>query len=114
MPFDEELSITAQGNDGEVAALPTTADIGVQTTECFDDYYQLKEEVAQLKARIESSLFRLSNMKLDNKKIQFYTRFPNHETLMNCYIFLGPAVNHLNYWGSGVSDGSEKSCKGRS
>ena len=52
-------------------------------------------------------------MKLDDKKIQFYTGFPNHDTLMNCYNFLGSAVNHLNYWGSGASDGSEKSCKGR-
>ena len=48
-----------QGNDGEDAALPTTPDVGVQTTECFDDYYQLKQEGAQLKARIESSLSEL-------------------------------------------------------
>ena len=38
VPSDKELSIIAQGNDGEDAALPTTADIGVQTIECFDDY----------------------------------------------------------------------------
>ena len=113
-PSDEELDIVAEGSSGEDAAFPTTNDIGVKTTECFDDYYQLKEEVTQLKARIGPSLFEVLNINLDSKKIQFYTGFPNYNTLVNCYIFLGPAVNCLNYWGSGVSDGSEKSSTGRS
>ena len=52
-------------------------------------------------------------MKLDDKKIQFYTGFPNHDTFINCYDLLESAVNHVNYWGNGVSDGSEKSCTGR-
>ena len=47
---------------------------------------------------------------MDSKnKIQFYTGFPNYDTLMYyCHKFLGPAVNCLNYWCSSVSDGSEK------
>ena len=75
VPSNEEPSFCTQGNNGEDPALPTTADIGVQTRERFDDYYWLKEEVSQLKARIESSRFRLSNMKLDDKRFSFIPDF---------------------------------------
>ena len=44
--LDEELDIVAERSYGEDASLPTTADIGVQTTECFDNYYQLKQELS--------------------------------------------------------------------
>ena len=32
--------------------------------------------------------------------ILFYTGFPNNATLIACYNYFGPAVNHLVYWGS--------------
>ena len=44
--LDEELGIVAEGSCDEDASLRTTTDVGVQTTECFDNYYQLKQEVA--------------------------------------------------------------------
>ena len=39
VPSDEEPSFCVQGNDGEDAAFSTTADVSVQTTKRFDDYY---------------------------------------------------------------------------
>ena len=89
---------------------PATADVGVETTEHFDDYYQLKEEIVQLNSKM---FFRISHIADDNKKVQFYTGFTSYNTLLVCYNFLGPAVNSLNYWGSG-NKSSKKSPGGKS
>ena len=86
---------------------PATADVGAER---FDDYYQLKEEIVQLKSKM---FFRISLIVDDNKKVQFYTGFTSYNTLLVCYNFLGPAVNSLNYWGSG-NKSSKKSPGGKS
>lgn len=48
-----------------------------------------------------SSKFRLANIASSDQDIQFYTGFPNYASLNACFEYLGPAVDHLNYWRGG-------------
>ena len=42
-------------------------------------------------------MLRLNNMKYDNCKLAFFTRFPNYGALEAFYRFLRPAIDALNY-----------------
>ena len=88
--------------------------VAVQTTENICSYSELQNEIAELKQKLVSSTFRLSNIMQNDQKILFYTGFPNYYTLKACYDCLGPAVNSLHYWGSMQSTTEGKSSRGRS
>ena len=47
--LDEELDVVAEGSYGEDASLPTTDDVGIQTSGCFNNCYQLKQEITEPK-----------------------------------------------------------------
>ena len=88
----------------EEATTPTNSvHAATQTLDTLYSYAQLQDEITVLLQKVASSLFRLSNIEHDDRKVQFYTGFPNYRTLKACYDFLGPAVNSLNYWGSNRS-----------
>ena len=40
----------------------------------------------------------IDNILKDDSKVQFYTGFPSKEHLQICFEFLGPVVNHFQYW----------------
>ena len=42
------------------------------------------------------------------KLVQLYTGFKSYEHLLLFYEFLGPSVNHLNYWGKKKTTTSRK------
>ena len=73
----------------------------------------MQDEITVLRQNVASSLFWLSNIEHDDRKVQFYTGFPNYRTLKACYDFLGPAVNSLHYWGSNRSVTMRKNLGGR-
>ena len=43
--------------------------------------------------------FRLEQISNSDHLIQFYTGFVSHQVLMHFFVFMGPAVNRLTYWG---------------
>ncbi len=104
----------SDSEESEVSSsdITPTADIAVQTAESMSSFSQLQAEVTELKQKLDSSLFRVSNISQDDQKIQFYTGFPNYSTLVACYEFLDPGVESLNYWGSSKHTISERKSSG--
>ena len=63
----------------------------------------LEKENASLKRSVEIASkkpFRLEDIAADDHLVQFYTGFPSYVVLAAFFDFLGPAVNHLKYWGA--------------
>ena len=46
------------------------------------------------------SHFRIETIQNDDKMVSFYTGFTSYMVFCAFYEFLGPAVDHLNYWGA--------------
>ena len=66
----------------------------------------LEAENQKLKAQIESAKpmhFRLENIMNNDALVRFYTGFISYDVLVAFFAFLGPAVNHLHYWGTSTS-----------
>ena len=85
-------------------------EVGVQTVENSQILSSLQTKIGTLEAEIinlnmklSASMFRLSEISTNPEKLQFYTGFQNYATLKIFFDSLGPAVNHLNYWGSEIA-----------
>ena len=53
--------------------------------------------------------FCIEQIQHDDKLVQFYTGFSSFRLFLAFFELLGPAVDHLNFWGS--KDGARKRCK---
>ena len=60
----------------------------------------LEAENARLKSEPQKAHFRLEDIKHDDNLVRFYTGFVSYTIFIAFFEFLGPVVNHLNYWGS--------------
>jgi len=60
---------------------------------------QLKETVKTLEAELTETKFCIENISKDDQDLMFYTGFSSCISFKTCYDFLGPAVDHLKYWG---------------
>lgn len=63
----------------------------------------LEQENAGLKRSLEASCkksFRLEDISHSDQLVRCYTGFPSYVVLMAFFDFLGPVVNHIQYWGS--------------
>ena len=61
----------------------------------------LESENSRLKALPKQKhYFRIENICEDDKKVTFYTGFGSYSIFCAFFDFLGPVVNHLNYWGA--------------
>ena len=63
----------------------------------------LEQENASLKRSLESCSkrpFRLEDIAQNDQLVRLYTGFPSYDVLLAFFEFLGPAVNHLKYWGT--------------
>ena len=60
----------------------------------------LEAENAQLKSAHKIAHFRLEDIKHDDNLVRFYTGFVSYAIFIASFEFLGPVVDHLNYWGS--------------
>ena len=61
----------------------------------------LESETKKLKeAPKRKHLFNIEDIQHDDKMILFYTGFVSFRIFSAFFEFLGPAVDHLNYWGS--------------
>ena len=58
------------------------------------------------KEQTESTPFRVEQIQHDDKLVRFYTGFISLSVLLALFVFLGPAVDQLCYWGS--KDGQQK------
>ena len=58
-------------------------------------------EVKQLKKQeTKVKKFSLESVQHDDNLLRFYTGFVSYSVFLAFFEFLGPVVNHLNYWGS--------------
>ena len=61
----------------------------------------LEAENSSLRAKAaDKKYFRVKDIQHDDKLVRFYTGFVSYALFLAFYEFLGPAVDHLNYWGS--------------
>lgn len=63
----------------------------------------LEAQNAQLKAETRQQVrphFRMEDVQNDDKLFRFYTGFASFSIFLAFFEFLGPVVDHLNYWGS--------------
>lgn len=63
----------------------------------------LKAQVGKMQKELDQykqQEFRLENFKDDNSAIQFYTGFPNYESLLAFHDYIQPKVAKLQYWGA--------------
>ena len=64
----------------------------------------LEAENAQLISQKSKKLyFQIEDVKNDDKLVRFYTGFISYAVILSSFEFLGPAVHHLNFWGSNES-----------
>ena len=76
----------------------------------------LEAENQKLKSQIESTkpmFFRLENIRDNDALVRFYTGFVSYNVLVAFFEFLGPAVNHIHYWGTSASHRISTSHPGR-
>ena len=66
----------------------------------------LEAENARLKSEPQKAHFLLKDIEHDDNLVRFYTCFVSYAIFIAFFEFLGPVVNHLNYWGS-----KERICK---
>ena len=60
----------------------------------------LEAENSRLKSVPQTKHFRLEDIEHDDDLVRFYTGFVSYCVFIGFFEFLGPVVNHLNYWGS--------------
>ena len=60
----------------------------------------LEAENARLKSEPQKAHFQLEDIEHDDNRVRFYTGFVSYAVFIAFFEFLGPVVNHLNYWGS--------------
>ena len=58
------------------------------------------EHARQRTQQKDKNYFRLEDIQHDDKLVRFYTGFVSFMVFLAFFEFLGPAVEHLNYWGS--------------
>ena len=62
----------------------------------------LESEKKKTVSKKDKQYFRIEDIQHDDKLVQFYTGFTSFALFLAFFELLGPAVNHLNYWGSKV------------
>ena len=65
----------------------------------------LQSENQRLKKELQKAIetlqhFRVEHIKYNDKLVHFYTGFASFMVFSAFFTFLGPVVNHLNYWGA--------------
>ena len=60
----------------------------------------LEAENTKLKSQSKKRPFRIEDIKHDDRLFRFYTGFVSYAVFLTFFQFLGPVVDHLNYWGS--------------
>ena len=64
--------------------------------------------ISRAQPRPVLSYFRLECIVHDHSLVRFYTGFGSYELLLAFFEFLGPFVDHLNYWGSKQRRGEKR------
>ena len=60
----------------------------------------LEADNTQLKSQSKKRQFRIEDIKHDDRLLRFYTGFVSYAAFLAFFEFLGPVVDHFNYWGS--------------
>lgn len=113
-PKDRRCTTRADtGNRGgglEADSTPVNVDVGLQTEiisskerDLLDRIDELEAKLKEKDGQLEKQTFRLMNIKDDDAKVLFYTRFNSYRTFGAFFCFLGPAVNSLCYSSKNVT-----------
>ena len=117
-PFNDNEECS-EGNDSVKTkdASTLTAVVGEEIEELIKECKLLRRDLAECETKLKAAELRISSVRFDDKKIQFYTGFASYKMFKAYYDFLGPAVDNLTYWDSGKGAesiaGCEKGSKGR-
>lgn len=96
-----DTSSNASDEEESSEEMPIMVDAEIQVSDHSKNVIaELSKKISCLKEQLHASKFCLVNICEDDKKVLFYTGFPNYATLKVCYDYLGPAVHKLIYWGS--------------
>jgi len=60
----------------------------------------LESEKKKMDSKKDKQFFHIQDIQHDDKLVQFYTGFTSFTLFLAFFELLGPAVHHLNYWGS--------------
>ena len=63
-------------------------------------------------SQTDTSRFCIEQIKDDKGLVHFYTGFEDYEILMICFNFLGPSVQHLQYWNSNKTSKDTQETRG--
>ena len=64
--------------------------------------------ISRAQPRPVLTYFRLERIVHDDSLVRFYTGFGSYELILAFFEFLGPSVDHLNYWGSKQRSGEKR------
>ena len=65
------------------------------------------QEKAEMCETYKNQVLDLNEMKSNPKQIQFWTGFPNYETMYSLFVFLEPRARNLKYWRGSSTSNSE-------
>ena len=86
---------------GSSSAQSTSAESLVINRALLARIEMLEAENASLKKQQNViSYFRIESIQHDDKLIRFYTGFVSYTVYLAFFEFLGPVVDHVNYWGA--------------
>ena len=95
---EDSVSIEQSLTEADVEAIDSSSvDLNAKLAE-------LSSQLAEMKTKYEKSLFRLANIKEDDALVEFYTGFPNYDTLLTFYkTILESDAKVMRQWRGGQS-----------
>ena len=96
----EESALDVSGLSGSYANESSTNAIVSTALVARIEALEIENKALHRQVSSTSKPFRLSVIAHSDSLVNFYTGFQSYDLLLTFFDFLGPVVNHLEYWGS--------------
>ena len=97
LPTDSSETSTSQAVSQGSAQVLVNKALLAQVEFLQSENRRLKEELKEVTEKPQH--FRVEHIKHSDNLVRFYTGFISYVVYQAFFMFLGPVVNHLNYWG---------------